>query len=69
MNNQNTLAISDSINGKALTQQEVAILVKMNEQMAHVTMGGKNQIITTGFDGRNCEIKYKPAKYRFNLDN
>ena len=55
MNDQNTVAISDFINGKTLTQQEVAILVKMNEQMAHVTMGGKNQIITTGFDGRNIE--------------
>jgi hypothetical protein len=45
----------DTINGNAISEKEIAVLVEMNKQFAHVTMGGKHQVISTGFDGRSIE--------------
>lgn len=45
----------NTINGKAISDKELAVLVSMNTKYAHVTMGGKHQVISTGFDGRNIE--------------
>lgn len=51
-----TLPIShQSINGKPLSDSDLATLQKMNEMFAHVSMGGKHQVLSTGFDGRNIE--------------
>ncbi|WP_306520670.1 primase-helicase family protein [Rheinheimera sp.] len=47
--------VPNTINGKALSDKELAVLVGMNDKFAHVTMGGKHQVISTGFDGRNIE--------------
>lgn len=47
--------VPNTINGKVLSDNELAVLVGMNDKFAHVTMGGKHQVISTGFDGRNIE--------------
>jgi hypothetical protein len=47
--------VHKTISDKALSDKELKVLMAMNKQFAQVMMGGKHQIISTGFDGRNIE--------------
>lgn len=46
---------ANTVNGKTLSDKETEVLTNMNQQFAQAVMGGKHQIISTGFDGRNIE--------------
>ena len=44
-----------TIQGKNLTDKEFHLLKAMNREFAQVVMGGKHQIVSTSYDGRNVE--------------
>lgn len=48
-------AVPNTVNGKTVSDEEIEVLLRMNQQFAQAVMGGKHQIISTGFDGRNIE--------------